>query len=202
MSENALYNGQQVKIGTCECMYYLRWEDRGRVDPLPSNLNPAATPGLFFRLPFPDEDGIGPGSYPKHNRGYRLGRHEGEGVYRHWVDWYPDDADEMEPGTLQLRHPSGLLVNVPCHHGVKLPETAPGTSAHWNGKSHSLELCFVKHVGGGVLRPTYHCRHCGDMWSTDWESILPFCGLDSEMARRLNDYASESNANQQKEFGR
>jgi hypothetical protein len=54
-------------------------------------------------------------------------------------------------------------------------------------------LIHVKHVGGGVLRPVYHCRHCGSMWSTDWEDVLPFCGLDKELLRRLEVYANNGN---------
>jgi len=187
-------DGEVVKIGTCEAMYYLRWEDRERVSKVPNSLDPATTAGLFFRLPFPDEDGLQPGDYTEHNRGYRLGRQEPEaGGRSYWCDWAPSEVDEIKPGLIQLSHKSGLLLNVPCHHGVKLPEVGPGMGAHWNGKSHSFELVHVKHVGGGVLRPVYHCRHCGSMWSTDWADVLPFCGLDKELLRRLEVYANNGN---------
>ena len=191
MSENALFNGERVKIGTCECMYYLRWQDRWKVDPLPNNLDPRTMAGLFFRLPFPDEDCLQPGEYNDHMRGDRLGRREPEGERSFWNDWTPEDTADMDPGLLQVSHKSGLLLNVPCHHGIKLPETGE-VKAFWNGKCHHFELYMVKHVGNGVLRPVYHCRWCGSMWSTDWESILPFCGLDAEMERRLHAYAEGS----------
>lgn len=190
MGEYAGFNGQRVKIGTCECMYYLRWEDRGRVEPLSGNVNPATDAGLFFRLPFPDEDEMQPGEYQDHNRGYRLGRREDEGQRSYWNDWKPDADDEHEPGQFQMHHKSGLIFCVPCHHGLKLPDLGPNIRPGWNGKEHSFELVHVKHVGGGVLVPVYRCRWCERMWSTLWAEILPFCGLDPQMQERLEAYAA------------
>lgn len=46
----------EVKIGTCEDMYYLRYEDRDKVRQLPNSLNAANELNLRWRLPFPDED--------------------------------------------------------------------------------------------------------------------------------------------------
>jgi len=184
MGEYAKYNGKEIKIGTCEAMYYLRYEDRGRVTPLPGNVKPCVDKGLFFRLPFPDEDDQHPGSYRDHNRGYRLMAKEG----KYWGNWEPED---LEPGRIQLKHESGLLLCVPCHHGAKLPEI-DGIKPHWNGKSWHMELCSVKSMLGGSLWPVYHCRFCRSMWSTEWEEILPYCAADKEMLRRLEAYASLS----------
>ena len=192
MGEYAKYNGEEIKIGTCESMYYLRYEDRGRVDPLPHSLDPSKATGLRFRLPFPDEDNIGPGGYSEFNRGYRLGHTERvwEGDWRdYWTDWNPDDLVDAMPGNIQLTHPSGLMLNVPCHHGYKLPEVVKPMNAHWNGKSWSLELLHVKSMPDGTLAPIAGCRHCGSMWRFEWDEILPECGLDAEMLRRLEAYS-------------
>ena len=64
--------------------------------------------------------------------------------------------------------------------------------AAWNGKSWHLELSSVKSMPDGALRPVYRCRHCDSMWSTEWEKILPYCGLDKEMLRRLERYAAST----------
>ena len=58
MGEYAKHDGHEVKIGTCEDMYYLRLEDCRKVQPIPNSLNPATCEGLRFRLPFPDEDNV------------------------------------------------------------------------------------------------------------------------------------------------
>ena len=41
MGEYAKRNGKEIKIGTCESMYYLRYEHRKQVQPMPGNVNPA-----------------------------------------------------------------------------------------------------------------------------------------------------------------
>lgn len=199
MGENARRksDGEVVKIGTCECMYYLRWEDRSKVEKVPNSLDPSACAGLFFRLPFPEEDDVQIGEYENYNRGYRLGRQESDGTSRgdYWQDWSPEEAGDMDPGLIQLRHDgSGLMFNVKCWHGVKLPDVQGDAVPFWNGKGHHFELYMVKHLGGGVLRPVYHCRWCQSMWSTEWDSVLPFCGFDDVMRQRLEAYAAESKA--------
>jgi hypothetical protein len=159
MSEHALFNGVQVKIGTCEDMYYLRWEDRHAVKPCPNNLNPATTTGLRFRLPFPDEDHITPGSYTDFGRGLLL-------------DWEgsPDMADN--PGTMQIHHqPSGILLNLPCHHGIKLPELGPNVRAFWNGRGRALELSSVKNMPDGTVVPVVRCLWCHEGWRMTWDAI-------------------------------
>ena len=40
MGEYAKYNNQEIKIGTCETMYYLRYEDRHKVKALKGNVDP------------------------------------------------------------------------------------------------------------------------------------------------------------------
>jgi|SanBayMetagenome_1026888.scaffolds.fasta_scaffold91602_1 hypothetical protein len=63
MGEYAKFRGDEVKIGTCEWLYYLRWSDRGRVSPLRGNVRPGVDVGLSYRLPIPSEDSETPGGY-------------------------------------------------------------------------------------------------------------------------------------------
>ncbi len=173
-------DGTEIKIGTCEMMYYIRYEDRAKVSYLPGNVNTSTEDGLFWRLPFPDEDSTQPGEYEAHNRGERLYKKEGD----YYTDMTEPEIAE-QPGTIQLTHPSGLLVNVPCHHGEKLPNCGDA-KVFWNGKSWSLELVHVKNMGGKVY-PIVNCRHCGKMWRFDWEDVLPY--VHGEMKKRLEKYA-------------
>ena len=50
---------EPIKIGTCEDMYYLRFEDQAKVTP-----DECSEFGYRWRIPFPDEDHILPGDYP------------------------------------------------------------------------------------------------------------------------------------------
>lgn len=72
MSEMALHNGERIKIGTCDSMYYLRYEDRFKVLPLDHNINTHFQKNLRWRLPFPDEDNIKIGRYTDYDRGHDL----------------------------------------------------------------------------------------------------------------------------------
>ena len=60
-------DGESIKIGTCESMYYLRYEDRFKVTP-----EEGSGFGYYWRLPFPDEDCIRPGEYDSCFRGIEL----------------------------------------------------------------------------------------------------------------------------------
>lgn len=213
MGEYAKYGNQSIKIGTCERMYYLRYENRRKVQFEPGNVDVNRDPsGLFFRLPFPDEDHIQPGGYDDYNRALRLYRpdpcewcngsgksqFESDGLCRrcHGAGTFGHsdfvDAETMEdPGTIQLHHQaSGLLLNVPCYHGMKLPEVSAPMRAFWNGKGWSTELCAIKahKEADGSIRvlPVVHCRHCGQMWRYEWEEVWDF--IEPAMQKRLAVY--------------
>jgi len=179
MGEYAKYNGNEIKIGTCEQMFYLRWEDRGKVQKIPNSLDPARIMGLYFRLPFPDEDAIGPGGYKDYARGLRLYK---PGEYG--CDDYRDPELAETPGIVQLHHqPSGLLLlNVQCFHGEKLPDCGPNVRAFWNGKGHSYELSSVKTTAEGLF-PIIRCRHCRTAWRRDWAELWDY--IEKPMQERF-----------------
>lgn len=184
MGEYAKRNsdGQEIKIGTCESMYYLRYEDRFKVSKLNGSLDAGKELNLFWRLPFPDEDHIPPGTYPEYNRGERLWKAKPNGEYS--ID-FTDSSTIESPGLIQLTHPSGLLVNVNCYHGEKLPVDSADLKSGWNGKSWTYELAHIKNREDGIF-PIVHCRFCGQLWRYTWEEILPY--LHGEMKKRLEKY--------------
>jgi len=186
MGEYAKFGKERIKIGTCESMYYLRYEDRNKVEQLPGNVNPAKDTDLFWRLPFPDEDQLEPGSYTEYNRGIRLYKTNGEG---RTVDFTLDNAEDY-PGNIQLVHqPSGLLVNIKCFHGMKLPKGNTDFKPFWNGKGHSFELCSIKNTDDEI-KPVVRCRHCGHQWSfsaDEWAEISEFIP-DPVLRERLSIY--------------
>jgi hypothetical protein len=171
-------DGQRVKIGTCESMYYLRYEDRNKVTHESGNVDPMKdAESLRFRLPFLDEDEIQPGDYEDHNRGLRLYRASA-------VNGCSSDFEiEAEPGIMQLRHESGLLLNVPCYHGAKLPEVVSPMKAFWNGKSWSIELYRLRPTPQGI-KPIIGCRHCGEIWRVDWADIWEYIPFDMRCVLR------------------
>ena len=171
-------DSQRIKIGTCESMYYLRLEDKNKVQP-----ENGSGFGWYWRLPHPEEDGILPGDYDSHVANLRLWNKPAGEKYGHdFTD--PTAADR--PGTIQLRHECGLLVNVPCYHGYKLPEINPPAQAFWNGKGWFLELKCLR-TDGERVHPVVECRHCHEAWRYRWADVLPY--IHGEMKKRLEKYA-------------
>ena len=157
MGEYAMHQGQEIKIGTCEDMLYLRWEDRYQVQPMRGNVDPGVDSGLRFRLPFPDEDCLLPGYYTDAFRGQRL--------YNNAGDWLGAPEMETKPG---------LLLNIPCYHGMRLPDLGPDVRVFWNGKGHALELTSVKTMGDGSVVPVVTCLHCRSAWRMTWDEIWDY----------------------------
>ncbi len=192
MGEYAKLGNQEIKIGTCENMYYLRYEDRLRVTKCAHSLDPARETGLRFRLPFPDEDSIQPGNYEPFERGIRLFKRvkdERTGNTR-VVDYeFPDSVED--PGSIQLTHKSGLLINVKCYHNERLPKANEDINVHWNGKTYAFELCCIKSLPDNKTKPVIWCQHCRQMWACDWKDILEYIN-DEVLRERLEVYANES----------
>jgi hypothetical protein len=185
MGEYAQFHGETVKIGTCADMYYLRFDDRHLVKALDGNVDPVAQAhDLRFRLPFPDEDGIGPGgNYNPYNRSLPLFK-VGE--------WFTDPDVAEEPGIIQLTHPCGLLINVPCFHGVKLPEPPPGGKVFWNGKDPGALVlsslrAFKDDRGNLRVAPVVRCKFCQSPWRYTWAEVFPFIA-DEAIRQRLKPY--------------
>lgn len=175
-------DGAEIKIGTCKRMYYLRLEDKSKVIPLVNS-----DYGIFYRLPFPDEDKIKPGDYDRPERGLSLWKYTD--TDRKDIEYFTAPNTIDSPGNIQLTHPCGLLVNLPCYHGEKLPESTKDIKVFWNGKTSIFyELVHIKAVNG-ITNPVIKCNFCREMWSCTWEEILPYV-KDScpEMYKRLLKY--------------
>jgi len=180
-------DGQNVKIGTCENMYYLRYEDRDKVRAVSGSVDPVKEAHqLRFRLPFPDEDDVRIGQYQEYERGQRLYCSRGVGQSGYNED-FTDISTVEDPGTIQLHHqPSGLLINVPCYHGIKLPEVTAPMKAFWNGKGHSFELVWLRPLEDGSVKPVVRCRHCRQAWRYEWADIWEY--IPADMQARLRCY--------------
>lgn len=176
-------DNEYIKIGTCESMYYLRWED---IDKVSAGYD-LREPGNWFRLPLPAEDHCGPGGYDGHEAVYNLMPYQDSDN----ATPVSFELDEPQPGSFQMHHKtSGLLLSVPCHHGAALPEVPEGWHAHWNGKdSYPWELYMVKNTESGLL-PIVRCRHCRDTYRSSWAAVLPHIN-DELLRERLTNYANQ-----------
>lgn len=170
-------DGKRVKIGTCEMMYYLRYDDRDMVQHEEGNVDAARAVNLFWRLPFPDEDNDPIGQYRVYNRGLLLPGFE------------PAETSE-DTGIMQATHEAGLLINIKCYHGIKLPESSSEVQFHFNGKDpDAFELAFIKNTAVGI-RYTVRCKWCDRMWSYDFQDIEKHI-QPGELKDRLRRYSEE-----------
>jgi hypothetical protein len=153
MGEYALYNDEEVKIGTCEDMYYLRADQAHLVTAQPGNVDPVRDrDGIRFRFPFPDEDGIEPGGFENCQRSVRLDVKVPQGV---------------EHYSVQFKADNGYLVSLPCpemaSEGV-LSVTADGSDhvyrVHRNGYGGAAGLVQQRYWEG-LLVAVCHCKGCG-----------------------------------------
>lgn len=141
MGEYAKYNGQEIKIGTCENMYYLRADQAEQVHPLPGNVDPIRDRHeIRFRFPWPDEDRVAPGTFANYERAVHI-----PGV---------ELPAELEHESVQFTAPQGYLTSLPCPESVQAESLLvyPGGHTvpwqiHRNGFVGKVRLVQQKWVG-------------------------------------------------------
>lgn len=138
-----------IKIGTCEDMYYLRFDQRDQVAHQSGNVDPNSEDvyALRFRFPWPSEDGTAPGEFADYHKSYGLSRFEGCG------------AEHAEHGSVQFSAPAGYLLSLPCPEGP-----AATLPVHRNGFSGAVHLVQQKLLRDGRLVPIMRCGGCGAKW--------------------------------------
>lgn len=164
MGEYVSFKGVYTKIGTCEDLYYARFDDlleavrAGEVGKELGNLEPVEYLGgaFRFRFPFPDEDGLGLGS-PK----YAYDR----GVMVLWPDGVLADVDH---GKAQVRlQPQdvpqqgyGVGAELPCPMD---PKTDPELWSGLRAGERWLQVVQVRPFEG-ALWTVVRCPYCRDKW--------------------------------------
>lgn len=118
MGEMAKYKGEEIKIGTCEEMYYLRADQRHLVEY-------DFDPGDRFRFPFPDEDELEPGNFGDHDRGVE-------------IPGYTIPEGHIH-GKVQFTSRAGYVTSLPC------PEQfgQPGMTVDVGGKIEDDEVIVL-----------------------------------------------------------
>jgi hypothetical protein len=162
MGEYAKFRGVEIKIGTCEDMYYLRYDQRRMIQPLSNSLNPndkEVQKIIRFRFPWPDEDDSLPGGNGKGFDPFRTLR--------------IDDvrAEDEDHGKVQFSAQNGYLVSIPCPEGK---DRSHGLTIHRNGYGGAVHL-FQQAVRGGHLVPIFQCGGCKTMWRVETnEDLAPY----------------------------
>lgn len=155
MGEYATYNGDSIKIGTCESMYYLRADQAHLVTAEGGSLDPVkdgARGAIRFRFPFPDEDGLEPGVV-------------GGGDFERGVPLplleVPEEASYHY--TIQFRSDSGHRVSLPCPEGAEA-ESLEGQGYEIYGGPGSKVVLRQQKVIGDDLVAVCGCAACGSLF--------------------------------------
>lgn len=184
-----IQDGEEVKIGTCETLYYLRYDQRNQVD------YDFGNDKWYWRIPTPEEDGRWPGDYettPLREGGYipymlKVNESKGNELAKAMME---------SVGIVQTRVESlGLLVNLPCYHGLQLPENGNGMKFFWNGKRDALYLSFLANYPH-EMRVGFQCAACGEMWSAPFMDALPMIKslwMKLRLLRVCTEYWGENN---------
>lgn len=153
MGEYANFGGRSVKIGTCEDMYYLRADQMDKVSGGDWPANRRALDVIRFRFPFPDEDGIEPGSFEDYGRGFKIPGYT-----------LPRDLSGDTHHAVQFTNPKGYNLCVPCPESfgvedgpVDLPNGIRVHRNGWDGGPRITQQAFR----GGVLVTLLSCGACG-----------------------------------------
>jgi hypothetical protein len=160
MGEYAKFAGKDIKIGTCEDMYYLRFDQRGYITATNGSVNPNSAKDqavIRFRFPWPDEDKSLPGGNGPEFDPFRTLRIDDVKS--------PEDADHS---SIQFSARNGYLVSLPCPEGTKQID---GLVIHKNGYGGAVHL-FQNAVRSGKLVPVFQCGACQTMWRIEEESEL------------------------------
>jgi hypothetical protein len=173
MGEYAKYNRHEVKIGTCENLYYLRHDQRWDISPMSGNVNPQSDrelPHLRFRFPFPDEDHVAPGAFEDYSRGFPI-----SGM----------DISEWKHGNVQFSA-HGYLVSLPCPEGYSGREFSENhAKIHRNGFAGAVSV-VMQRFHDGELQTVVRCNGCGNMYRLDrTEAEIAMDRLRSEADRYL-----------------
>jgi len=161
MGEYVKLDGEVMKLGTCEDLYYARFENcqqqlhraekqDGNLDPL-EYLNPKY--GWRYRFPFPEEDGLGFGNYDEYDKGRSVG--------------VPGDSPAVLPPNGHGNYTHGFSVKsggyqvnlaIPCPASGKLAEM--GLKASPIGKC-PVEIVQQKLLADGERAVIVRCGWCG-----------------------------------------
>lgn len=169
--------GERFKIGTCDTMYYLRHDQK-------KDVIYEFAQGTRFRLIFKDELENDPGDFNQPRRYIEI---RGANEF-----FSKEDIETIEPGINQLTNGYGLLANISCYHGLKLPEDSKGIHFFWNGYKEHFVLANIKELNDGTLTFIIECAVCGQAFRLDLEDIDKIKGFGEDF--KLNvDYVKKHN---------
>lgn len=176
MGEYIKINGECVKLGTCESMYYCRYQQAEELKALGicekmdgnATIDDYMNGSCRFRFPFPDEDAIAVGDFEDHDRGVRVALSDEAWATLNgfltnhgslWTTVSPRHSYKPETPGGYVHEPLSFNLELPC------PEVGDFSKYHTSPLPayHALEVCQQKPVDGH-LWVIVRCPWCSKMW--------------------------------------
>ena len=188
MGEYLKVNGKEIKLGTCESMYYVRLQQLQEIEALgiaeqvagnenvSDYLDPAN--GYRYRFPFPEEDHTPAGDYENYDKGFAVvvDQKTAPQLYSFL------HGEEWEHSTICHSCNVGGAYNVniilPCPLSHDFPKDVKMSSG---GPSNVIEIVQLKQVDGEVWT-VIRCGYCKAAIRIDKDG-------GTELAATLNAYA-------------
>lgn len=171
MGEYADFNGQRIKIGTCESMYYLRADQRHLVSggDLAHVGADKYWQAVRFRFPFPDEDSIAPGNFDDFDRALTIRDMPAPVDVNHGIRQFTTD---------------GYNVCLPCPESGHVISSDDGSVIKVNRNAYpgAVALDQQRLLADGRLVGVFRCLGCGAKWR---------CETLAEVAPALSALAAE-----------
>ena len=170
MGEYAKYQGNSIKIGTYESMYYLRADQRYDVEAVRGSVDPVKDAlEIRFRFPFPDEDHLSPGNFDDYDRGFMVEGFTTPGVDHRLIQFSAKDN-------------ATYLVSLPCPLSGDVLE---GVKIHRNGGREGVLIRQQKLQANGELWTVVACSACGALWRNDRDGAEQLTALIRSQAERV-----------------
>jgi hypothetical protein len=165
MGEYINYNGKEIKLGTCESLYYTRLSQlkdlRLLMNKLPGNLDVSeyldAKNAFRYRFPFPEEDHVQIGDFEPYNKGLVIQLHDLDTDicdFEHYDLWHSASAN----GSYNVN------VCVPCPQSDKI-----NTVKHSPLSPKIISIKQQKQIDGEVWT-VIACPYCDAMIRLNYES--------------------------------
>lgn len=176
-------DNEEIKIGTCENMYYIRYEDRHKVEAISHSLDPRVIKNLRWRVPLFSEDGIEPGEYDNYDildsndrrHELRLNKTNGE-----FFSCLADNTGQCQASVPEL----GLLITLKCYHGLQLNEGNDDVKFRFNTTKFPLHISALKNADK-ELKICISCCCCKQMWSYSFDDIVGMIASEKLKLRLL-----------------
>ena len=168
---------EYVKIGTWPNMYYLRHDQKNKVDYDIFNKGKR----VYYRLIFKDEITCQPGDFDQYDRSIRI--QDSKKLFTE------EQIKNIQPGKIQVNDSDkNIMLLLPCYHDLKENDDI-GAVVIQKKVSEPLALQMILEKEDGRLTFEICCLQCGKSFILDEEEIpmlKSFFGEQSEKDLQLN----------------